>query len=47
MEIESLRVNARKSDLDVERMGLVWIPSRVDSTGSVELLASLGEAFEE
>lgn len=41
MEIEELRVNARKGDLDVERLSLVWVPSKVDASGQVELLASL------
>jgi chromosome segregation ATPase len=40
-DIESLRVNARKGDLEVERLALVWVPSRIDATGQVELIGSL------
>jgi hypothetical protein len=38
IEIESCRINAKKSDLDVERLSLVWIPSRIDSNGQFELV---------
>jgi hypothetical protein len=40
-EIESLRVNAKKGDLDVERLSLVWVPSRVGASGAVELVGTL------
>ncbi len=39
--IEPLRINARKSDLDVERLSLVWVPSRVGADGVPELIAAL------
>ena len=37
-EIETLRIHARKSDLDVERLSLVWIPFRIDAGGEAELV---------
>jgi hypothetical protein len=40
-DIESLRVNARKGDLEVERLSLVWVPSRIDAAGKIELIGSL------
>lgn len=40
-EIETLRVNARKADLDVQRLSLVWVPSRIGADGSAELVGSL------
>ena len=33
LEIEEIVVNARKGDLSVERLALVWAPYRVDSSG--------------
>jgi len=44
-EIETLRVNAKKADLEVERLHLVWVPFRVSSDGIAEPLARL-EAVE-
>ena len=41
VEIEPLRVNAKKGDLDVERLSLVWVPSRIDAAGEFELIGSL------
>lgn len=41
LEIETLRVNARKSDLEVERLHLVWLPVRIDAEGRAELVCSL------
>lgn len=40
-EIESLRINAKKADLDVEQLSLVWIPSRIDDTGAAIGVGSL------
>ena len=40
-EIEPLRVAARKADLDVERLGVVWVPVRQDARGGMEVLAPL------
>jgi Helicase HerA, central domain len=40
-EIAPLRVNARKGDLEVERLSLLWVPSRIDAAGGVELIGSL------
>ena len=41
VEIEDFRINAKKADLEVERLSLVWVPSRVGSDGQVELVGSL------
>ena len=41
VDIETLRINARKSDLDVTRLSLVWVPSRVAADGAYELVGSL------
>ncbi|MCA9506619.1 MAG: hypothetical protein KC616_26265, partial [Myxococcales bacterium] len=41
-ELDTLRVAARKGDLEIERLHLVWIPSRVDADDRVELVGSLG-----
>jgi hypothetical protein len=41
IEIEELRVNARKGDLEVQRLCLVWVPSRVGAGGEVELIGTL------
>jgi hypothetical protein len=40
IEIETQRIHARKTDLAVERLGLVWVPSRIDTDGSIELVGS-------
>lgn len=39
--VEELRINAKKGDLDVERLSLVWVPSRVGASGEVELIGTL------
>ena len=38
LELEELQITPRKSDLSVERFGVVWMPFRVDSTGIAEPL---------
>jgi hypothetical protein len=40
-ELEPLRVHARKSDFDIERLCLVWVPSRTDAAGRIEWLGAL------
>ena len=41
-DLATLRVAARKGDLEIERLHLVWIPSRVGADGRAELVGSLG-----
>jgi hypothetical protein len=41
VEVEPLRINARKSDLEVERLHLVWLPTRVGPDGRAELAGTL------
>jgi hypothetical protein len=36
MEIESLDIRPRKSDIAIDRVSLVWAPYRVDSSGIAE-----------
>lgn len=40
-ELETLRIHARKADLDVEQLALVWMPYRRTSEGFLEPLARL------
>lgn len=37
----ALRINAKKADLDVKQLSLVWVPSRVTANGDVELIGTL------
>ncbi|MFK7898152.1 MAG: ATP-binding protein [Myxococcota bacterium] len=41
LDVEELRINAKKTDLDVERLYLVWIPARIGADGSAEALAEI------
>ena len=41
LDIEELRINAKKADLDVERLSLVWIPTRISEDGVAEPLAKI------
>lgn len=43
-EVETLRVNTKKADLDVERLALVWVPFRKSNDGFPEPLAQLEKA---
>lgn len=43
-EVEPLRVNTKKADLDVERLALVWVPFRQSADGFPEPLAQLEKA---
>ena len=36
MELESLEIRPRKSDISVQRLSLIWAPYRVDSSGIAE-----------
>ena len=40
-EVDSLRINTKKADLDVERIALVWVPFRSSEDGFPEPLAGL------
>ena len=41
VDVQTLRINAKKADFDVERLSLVWVPSRVTANGKVELIGTL------
>lgn len=41
LDLEELRINAKKADLDVERLYLVWIPTRIGEDGTAEPLAAI------
>ena len=41
LDLEELRINAKKADLDVERLSLVWIPTRISADGTAEPLAEI------
>lgn len=41
VDIESLRVNAKKGDLEVERLHLVWMPMRRTADGGLERAGTL------
>ena len=41
IDVEELRVNARKGDLEIQRLSLVWVPSRVGAAGEIELIGTL------
>ena len=40
-EVDTLRINTKKADLDVERIALVWVPFRSSEDGFPEPLAGL------
>jgi hypothetical protein len=40
-ELETLRVAARKADLDVELLCLAWVPCRITPDGVAERVAHL------
>ena len=40
-EVEELRVRARKADLEVDRLSLVWVPYRLGASGETERIGTL------
>jgi hypothetical protein len=39
--LEPLRIRSKKADLEIERLYLVWVPTRLDATGHAELAGVL------